>query len=485
MSTTTPRYSLLPRRLTFARHLVPGLLGAALVGSVFAAAGCGGGGGDDPGPSPSPSAAATTRLKVGLSWATRGRAVNAGSSALSVVFSLSGGDPATGGPVTFPALDRRDAAAGYDETYTSPTEVRTGAYTLTATFYAAKGGTGTVVGRLTRQFTLGADGNGPGISDTLTPDSAVASLTIRDEGYIALGQQRDLAFVAKDGLGNTLDISQGSAVWTLLNSGGAEGVGPAAVGLNAAGQVTAAALGTASLAATVDGKQSAAYTLTVVPAGIAAVLVPAFQSVGVGATQTLGIQVFVPGGTEIPVAASGREFFLAAQPTGAPVGGGADVLTLVNAGGVVTGRAPGFAVVQAAVTGIAGTVKQTVLVGDVISVTSGPYAGLRYVDVTVGNGASPTPNTGLVQVQYTGSLLDGTKFDSSRDRGNPATFSLNRVIAGFSGGIGGGEGIAPMKIGGRRIIVMPPNLGYGDRPQGDLIPANSTLVFDVELLNAN
>ncbi len=104
-------------------------------------------------------------------------------------------------------------------------------------------------------------------------------------------------------------------------------------------------------------------------------------------------------------------------------------------------------------------------------------SGLKYTDLVVGTGPSPRPGQTAV-VHYTGTLVDGSKFDSSRDKGQPYEFALGRaeVIKGWD------EGIATMKVGGRRRLVVPPALGYGAMPRTG-IPANSTLVFDVELLN--
>jgi FKBP-type peptidyl-prolyl cis-trans isomerase len=102
-------------------------------------------------------------------------------------------------------------------------------------------------------------------------------------------------------------------------------------------------------------------------------------------------------------------------------------------------------------------------------------SGLRYETVQEGTGASPKA-TETVKVHYTGKLIDGTVFDSSVQRGEPAEFPLDQVIAGWT------EGIQKMKKGGKIKLFVPPNLAYGDdgRPG---IPPGSTLIFDVELLD--
>jgi peptidylprolyl isomerase len=104
-------------------------------------------------------------------------------------------------------------------------------------------------------------------------------------------------------------------------------------------------------------------------------------------------------------------------------------------------------------------------------------SGLQYVELVEGTGAAPQAGQTVV-VHYTGTLEDGSKFDSSRDRGQPFKFPLGagRVIKGWD------EGIASMKIGGQRQLIIPPELGYGARGAGGVIPPNATLYFDVELL---
>ncbi|MCR4660262.1 MAG: FKBP-type peptidyl-prolyl cis-trans isomerase [Bacteroidales bacterium] len=110
------------------------------------------------------------------------------------------------------------------------------------------------------------------------------------------------------------------------------------------------------------------------------------------------------------------------------------------------------------------------------SVMSTP-SGLKYLRLKAGNGKHPKA-TDRVKVHYTGTLINGTKFDSSRDRGEPAIFGLNQVIPGWT------EGLQLMDEGSVYRLYIPYNLGYGTRQQGS-IPAGSTLVFEVELLEIN
>lgn len=114
------------------------------------------------------------------------------------------------------------------------------------------------------------------------------------------------------------------------------------------------------------------------------------------------------------------------------------------------------------------------------NMTSTP-SGLQFTDTKVGTGATPKPNQTCV-MHYTGWLfkdgVKGKKFDSSLDRGTPFEFTIGvgEVIKGWD------EGVASMKMGGKRTLIIPPELGYGARGAGDDIPPNSTLMFDVELL---
>lgn len=105
-------------------------------------------------------------------------------------------------------------------------------------------------------------------------------------------------------------------------------------------------------------------------------------------------------------------------------------------------------------------------------------SGLQYEIITEGTGAKPTEfNT--VTCHYHGSLIDGTVFDSSVKRGTPASFPLNMVIKGWT------EGLQLMGVGSKWRFFIPPHLGYGDRQVGMVIGPNSTLIFEVELLEIN
>jgi peptidylprolyl isomerase len=114
--------------------------------------------------------------------------------------------------------------------------------------------------------------------------------------------------------------------------------------------------------------------------------------------------------------------------------------------------------------------------GDFITTAS----GLQYQEIVVGEGQEAATGN-RVQVHYTGRLEDGTQFDTSRDRGQPFEFTLGagRVIQGWD------EGIAGMREGGQRTLIIPPELGYGESGFPPVIPPNATLIFDVELIEVN
>ena len=121
-------------------------------------------------------------------------------------------------------------------------------------------------------------------------------------------------------------------------------------------------------------------------------------------------------------------------------------------------------------------------VGAQVGTTVTTPSGLKVTDTVVGTGATPRRGQTCV-MHYTGWLYQngakGQKFDSSLDRGRPFEFPIGRqrVIAGWD------EGVATMKVGGKRTLIIPPELGYGARGAGGVIPPNATLIFDVELLD--
>jgi len=106
-------------------------------------------------------------------------------------------------------------------------------------------------------------------------------------------------------------------------------------------------------------------------------------------------------------------------------------------------------------------------------------SGLKYEDLVTGDGTAATGRGQTVSVHYTGWLEDGTEFDSSKGRGEPFGFPLGvqYVIPGWD------QGIVGMKVGGVRRLTIPPQLGYGERGAGGVIPPNATLTFEVELLD--
>jgi FKBP-type peptidyl-prolyl cis-trans isomerase FkpA len=138
-----------------------------------------------------------------------------------------------------------------------------------------------------------------------------------------------------------------------------------------------------------------------------------------------------------------------------------------------TALATTFSLVATGVTAMSET-------ADAQPVTTTP-SGLKIIDVKVGAGPSPKPGQTCV-MNYTGWLYEngnkGKKFDSSLDRNQPFSFPIgqHQVIAGWD------EGVATMKVGGKRTLIIPPELGYGARGAGGVIPPNATLIFDVELL---
>ncbi|WP_083992030.1 MULTISPECIES: FKBP-type peptidyl-prolyl cis-trans isomerase [Bradyrhizobium] len=143
------------------------------------------------------------------------------------------------------------------------------------------------------------------------------------------------------------------------------------------------------------------------------------------------------------------------------------------------------AIIKTAFAGLAAAVSTSVAGETAMAQTAGKpmttASGLQIIDSQVGTGASPKTGQTCV-MHYTGWLYEngqkGKKFDSSVDRNEPFEFPIGqgRVIKGWD------EGVATMKVGGKRTLIIPPNLGYGARGAGGVIPPNATLMFDVELL---
>ncbi len=147
------------------------------------------------------------------------------------------------------------------------------------------------------------------------------------------------------------------------------------------------------------------------------------------------------------------------QPTFTVTGSSATALTVALATAEVTGNAPG-------IPPLTGPIQTT-------------PSGLKYIDERPGTGAEPVVGQ-RVNVHYTGWLTNGTKFDSSLDRGQPIEFRLGagQVIRGWD------EGVGMMKLGGKRRLIIPANLAYGAQGQPPTIPPDATLLFDVELVSA-
>ena len=135
-----------------------------------------------------------------------------------------------------------------------------------------------------------------------------------------------------------------------------------------------------------------------------------------------------------------------------------------------------------ALSGVASIIAATSAAAQEVQKTVTTASGLQITDTKIGTGVSPRPGQTCV-MHYTGWLYQngakGQKFDSSLDRGSPFEFPLarQRVIAGWD------EGVASMKVGGKRTLIIPPQLGYGARGAGGVIPPNATLIFEVELLD--
>ena len=155
-------------------------------------------------------------------------------------------------------------------------------------------------------------------------------------------------------------------------------------------------------------------------------------------------------------------------------------VTVPSSAAVPASPAPGSVVFQGVAVGKATDLKQKPVVTS--TATTAP-AALQVKDLVVGTGAAATP-TSTVTVQYVGvRYADGVQFDASWDRGAPAQFPLTGVVPGFTQGIGGSSAVGAMKVGGRRVMILPAALGYGSSgtPDGS-IPPDAAIVFVVDLV---
>jgi peptidylprolyl isomerase len=421
------------------------LFSLSLLGAIVA--GCGSGGGVPK------ETVATTPLRLQINWPARSRQANivAPGSAQSVVLTLK--RTGTGETlVTFPTIDRQEGAGAYTQNYASPTGVLPGSVNLTARFLAEKNGQGAEVAQANKAFVLDSTGNGAG---AIVLQGKVQKAEIVAGQKVNVGEKLSLAVTARDSNNAAVALSRGSLSFSLVSGGDVLGITPD-------GEVTGKAIGSGTVRVTVDGITSETQTVNVQVANLK-VSVPEQQSVTVGETKALSVTI--TDNNDAPVSAS-------AGAISYSIVSGSDKLSLAT-NGQMTGLATGFAVVKATVSGVA-SVNQTVFIGNIQTTAT----GLKYFDGATGTGDILTKNGDKLSMQYTGTLLNGTEFDSSRRPGRtPFDFTLGgNVIAGWN------EGLQGIKPGTRRYLIIPSALGYGTTGSGTTIPPNATLLFDTELL---
>lgn len=245
----------------------------------FSLVGCGGGGGGNPAPpNPAPpNAPLTTPVRLSLSWGARSRAVNAPSSALSVILTLRSAR-ADGSDLSV-TLNRAADPAAYTQSLTTSDPVVVGTWRFSARFHAGADGGGAVVGIAEAEVTIAGDGSGIGDIQTI---GTIASVLVPPGQSLLAGETKDLAFTALDAANNIIAVSPGSAFFAVttgadkLNIGSGQGVGVAP--------------GTATVVATVDGKASPPQSVKVTSNATVAVNPPA-SSVPAGGTQTFAAAV--------------------------------------------------------------------------------------------------------------------------------------------------------------------------------------------------
>lgn len=215
---------------------------AVLMVTSLLITGCGGGGGSG-----------TTAVKINVAWGARSRDVHAPSSALSAVIKLKQAAP-DGTDFSF-TVNRAAPPAAYTQSYTSPTQAKTGTWHLIVRFYAQPDGAGDLVGSTAATITLHGDGSG---IPELATDGAVASVTVNQDQLTKVGQSVSLTVTVQDAQGNLIAVSPGSVFPAVVNG--------AAVATVVNGQVQGVSPGLATVTATVDGITSSSVQITVLPA---------------------------------------------------------------------------------------------------------------------------------------------------------------------------------------------------------------------------
>jgi len=412
--------------------------------------GCGGGG-DGGGGSSSPS---ERPVKTTLNWSARSKVIYAPGSAQSVKFTLlSHQDNSAVGAVIF---NRKPEPAEYAETVTSSNTIRftDNSFLAKVDFYTDKDARGAVVATAQQNVSLASDGTllgTNGQSASFTVNKRVAFLEIPAGQTIPVGDTTNLRFLARASDYTTIALSDGSVFFKLVS-------GATALSLEPNGLATGKATGAATIQASADGIESENAQVNV-NLGVATVEVPAGQSVGVGENKTLtviakkanGGVVDIPAGGVSVVATEGKEH------------------VTLSSNGAISGLGIGTTKVTATVSGVTSAVSD-------VTITIGPEikssTGLKYREMKLTNG-TPAANGKTATVKYRGTLTDGTEFDAG-------TFDFKlgagQVVKGFD------EGVVSMKVGGQRLLTIPPDLAYGENPPTDKIPVNATLVFDVTLI---
>lgn len=428
------------RKRTGGRALVLGIALFTTIPLATSLTGCGGGG-------TAQIVTAQGRSQTSINWAARSRAVNGPSSARSMIITYAFGNTVGGGAVSF-THDRRDDPAAYSEVFETPSNVRLVPQNVNIRFFADKNGGGALVGEVTKTVALTT-----GVTNTgdFTLNGKVETVEVAAGQSVKVGETKDLAFTAKAAGGAAIVVSPGSATFAVTEGG-------ANLQVNGNASVTGTGIGAASVTATVDGKTSAAAAVNVVPASVE---ITAGQTVKVTETKAVAVVAKDTNGAATPIPAGGVSVEL--------VGESANLSTVE--GGQVKGIGVGTAKLKATVSGVASDAA-----GTDVTVEIGPEtptgSGLVIQELRVTDGATPTAGK-KVRVNYVGFFTNGTQFDSG-------TFEFvidsGQVVAGFN------EGVRTMKVGASRRLLVPSALGYGPFGSPPVIPPNTDLVFDVQLV---